>query len=79
MPDRNLILKVAREIHITRLKSCYFPNHDGYCGFDAAYARQPWPENRKDAERLLQDGQCYMEVAIDQAKAVLKLIENDNK
>ena len=69
--DRKLVLRVARAIHLAKIKSCYFPDHDGWSGQKAALMREPWPENRKEAERLLQDGQSWMEIAIDQAKAAL--------
>ena len=71
MADRKTVLRVARAIHLAKIKSCYFPKHPGWSGQDAALAREPWPENRKDAERLLQDGQSWMEIAIDQDKAAL--------
>ena len=73
--DRKLVLRVARAIHLAKIKSCYFPDHDGWSGQKAALAREPWPENRKEAERLLQDGQSWMDIAIDQAKVAIAEIE----
>lgn len=75
--NRKLVLKLAREIHLARLRECSFPGHPGYTGYDAAYARQPWPEDRKEAERLLQAGQTWMEIAIAQAEVVLKTLQAD--
>ena len=53
---------------MAKLRSCYFPGSQ----LDAAMQRQPWPEDRKEAERLLQAGQSWMEIAIDQARAAIE-------
>ena len=74
--DRKTILIVARAIHMAKIKATYFANHDGWSGQKAALLRQPWPEDRKESERLLQNGQDWMELAIEQAKAAIEAIED---
>ena len=61
---------------MAKVKECSFPNHDGPLGYEARLAREPWPEDRKDAERLLQAGQQWMDLAIVQAKAALLAISD---
>ena len=70
-PDRKTILKVAKAIHMAKIQACWFPDHEGFSGQKAALLREPWPEDRKEAERLLQAGQSWMDIAIKQAEAAI--------
>lgn len=70
------LFRVARAIHMARAKECSFAGHPGHTGFDAFMRRHPWPEDRKDATRLYQAGQPWMDLAVAQARAAIKEMEN---
>lgn len=72
------ILALARVIHMARVKECSFKGHPGYSGYEATLARMPWPEDRKEATRLIQAGQSWMDLAIAQARAVAKALPHLN-
>lgn len=69
------IVALARVIHMARIAECSFKKHPGYTGYDATLMRMPWPEDRKEATRLIQAGQSWMDLAIAQARAVAKHME----
>lgn len=77
--NRPTLMAVARAIHLAKLREGSFPGHPGYTGYDAALLRQPWPEDRKEAERMLQAGQSWMDLAIAQAKAAIAVLEALNR
>jgi hypothetical protein len=68
------ILRLARVIHMARVEECSFKRHPGYTGYEATLARMPWPEDRKEAARLIQAGQSWMDLAIAQARAVARAL-----
>lgn len=69
-------LALARVIHIAKIEDCYFPNSDNpTTSIDAAMRREPWPTDRKEFARLQQAGQPWIEIAIAQAVAVQKHLE----
>lgn len=70
------VLAVARAIHIAKVQECSFPNHDGPSGFEAKMRREPWPENRAEEAKLLHAGQPWMEIAIAQAKAAIRVMKD---
>jgi hypothetical protein len=71
--DRATVLAVARAIHLARCEWASFPGHPGPCGFAARLAREPWPEDRGEAEALLHAGQPWMDLAVAQARAALSV------
>lgn len=75
MTDRTTLMRVARAIHLARVKEGSFAGHPGPSGYDARLAREPWPEDRKEAERLFQAGQSWMDLAMAQAKAAIQVLE----
>ena len=87
--DRNdkRVLRLARVIHHAKIDSCYFPNPDGklkpgFRGYgatrEAAHIREPFPDIRtKEFRTMNHHGQCHIDIAIDQAIAVLKFQQGD--
>jgi hypothetical protein len=65
-------LKLARVLHIARMESCYIKGPS----LDSAMSRQPFPEvHTKEFRELHHHGQSWIDIAIDQAKAVQKHLE----
>lgn len=63
------VLELARVIHIARLESCYIKGPQ----LDNAMKLQPFPPvGSKELRELLHHGQSWIDIAIDQAKAVLR-------
>jgi hypothetical protein len=75
--DFDHVFRVSRAIHMARLRHTSFPGHNGYTGFDAAYMRQPWPEDRAEAMELFHAGQSWMDLAVAQAKAAMNIMRNE--
>lgn len=73
--DKKLIA-VARAIHLAKVRECSFPGHDGQSGYDARLSREPWPEDRAEFTRLQQAGQPWIDLALAQARAALKAIDD---
>jgi len=65
------VFNLARVLHIARLHDCYGHGEQ----FERALAKQPWPISRKNAVRLYQNGQSWMEIAVAQAEAALEFLE----
>ena len=66
------LFALARVIHLARVNEVSFKEHSGYSGAAATLARMPWPEDRAEAMRLFHAGQPWMDLAVAQARAVLK-------
>lgn len=72
---------IARELHLARLRSCYFKQSipKGQKGhwstFEAALEREPFPEiGTKEQRELMHSGAPWIEIAMEQAKAVRKML-----
>ena len=80
------VLELARALHIARIESCYFPTGNltpddkgYYSTVEAALQREPFPPvNTKEFRTMNHHGQAYIDIAVDQAKAVLKHLKEQN-
>lgn len=70
------VLEIARIIHIAKLKSVCCNDEQ----FEKMLNRQPFPEiSTKEFRELNHHGQSWIEIAKDQAKAVVNFLDSEVK